>query len=326
MTTLWDNPRPKGYWPGTPSQWREPTVDDCTWYATEFGFEAASETHLSMHPVKDLRNFSSDTVGGTPLSVALRETARLWPAKERVHSEYGAYSRRFIMDALSAGAVLVYGGDYEVLPPHYRRWTYNDYFDHAVASKTLDRTDLGTFRTFMYDPLGGGRYYEPYDGEWITIDGLLKYCWQSGDKYWVSIIENKGAEPMKSLNINPNQMADKEVRVRNTTVVRAQPRITGDRTRRIYSNTKWWPVVGRVAGGWRLIAWKNELGHVEWGYINPDDILEYRNEPFTDTDNDALLNENLTLASENAALETELGKYKGVVESISADLEVLDIE
>jgi hypothetical protein len=187
MAILWDKPRPSVYWPGTPSQWREPTVDDCTWYAVEFAFEAASKTHLSMHPVRDLRRHSSDTVGGTPVPVALREVDKLWPTSEGVRWTYGAESRATIRRALIDGDTIVWGGDYEKLPTHYKRWTNNDIFDHAMASRDF-RTYNGTGQTFLYDPIGGGPQRDFYDGEWISLDALMEFSWSGAGGEWVGIV------------------------------------------------------------------------------------------------------------------------------------------
>ena len=305
MTELWDNPRPLGYWPGTPSQWREPTVDDCTWYATEFAFEAASETHHSVHPVKGLRNYSTDRVGGTPVSVAIRDTSVLWPDRERVHAEYGAYKREYITRLLREGAVFVLGGDYEKLPAHYRRWTYNDTFDHAVAIKTYDEPND---RTFLYDPLGGGRTFEPYDGEWIKMDAILRYTWQmNSTRYYAGLVQNEGDEPMKTVNLNPNHPADREVRVRPNTVVRGVPRSTGERTRQIYSGTKWWPLVGKTTNGWRLIAWDLDEDRKNIGYVHMDDITEVRVVEMPDATDCADLEEaNAMLLKSTASLQNQV--------------------
>lgn len=191
MAELRDKPRPDTFWPGTPSQWTQPTVDDCTWYATEFGFEAGSNVHRSMHPVKDIRNHSSDTVGGTPLHVALRETARIWPDSDGVRYSYGLKPRVEIRRALKDDKTILWGGDYEKLPSHYRRWTYNDTFDHAMASRGF-RTHQGVEQTFLYDPLGGGRTFQPYDGEWIALSALYDFSWGSGTSEYVGIIWGPG--------------------------------------------------------------------------------------------------------------------------------------
>lgn len=283
MTKLWDNPRPKGYWPGTPSQWNEPTIDDCTWYATEFGFEAASETHRSVHPVKGLRRFSTDTSGGTPVSVAIRDTQRLWPSRERVLSEYGTYSRRRITQLLRSGATLVFGGDYIRLPLHYRRWTNNDRFLHAIATRTIAYKN-GKARTFWYDPLGGGSTYKPYDGEWITLNDLLNhYAWKtpSGDKWYAGLILNKGDAPMKRLHLHPSQPANREVRVRGGTVVRVAPRITSDKVRVVWGEKRWYPLVGNARDNWKLIAWNLAESQANIGYIRKVDIIETKRSPLT---------------------------------------------
>jgi hypothetical protein len=271
---LWDNPRPIGYWPGTPNQFREPTVDDCTWYATEFAFEAASETHRSVHPVKGLRNFSSDTVGGTPVSVAIRDSLRLWPKSERVWAEYGAYSRDYLEHLLQRGVTLILGGDYEKLPAHYRRWTNNDTFDHAVACRTYRNRLPGVEQTFLYDPLGGGPTFKPYDGEWITLDALLDdYSWHFAGKIWAGIVENKGDSPMKRVFVHPETPTNKEVTVPRGTIVREAPRTTSEKVKTIWSSTRKFPMIGAASNGWRLIGWDLEVSTGNIGYIHRDDII-----------------------------------------------------
>jgi hypothetical protein len=320
MTELWDKPRPQGYWPGTPNQFREATVDDCTWYATEFGFEAASQTHRSVHPVRELRNFSTDTVGGTPVAVAIRDTQNLWLDRERVVSTYGTRTKEQIITLLKRGAVLVYGGDYEKLPQHYRRWTNNDFFNHALATKTYDES---ADRTFMYDPLGGGPTFQPYDGEWISLNNVLDYCWQAGGTtYWVGVIENRGDEPMKSVNLNPNQPTDREVRVGKNTVVRVAPRTTSEAVRTVYSAQKWLPFIGRAPGGWRLIGWNLDESGKNIGYVHFDDIEEVRNVTplVTGTDVEALKLANEALRDERSQLTIELRDKDAMLEVVTEDI------
>ncbi len=274
MTILWDNPRPDGYWPGTPTQWREPSVDDCTWYATEFLFERASSTHLSMHPTREIREHSSDKVGGTPLAVALRDTLRLWPTSEQVTYRYGAYSGRYISEALRHGAGILWGGDYEQLPKHYRRWTNNDNFDHAFASLTLNKSPGGEDRTFLYDPLGGGPQREFYDGEWITLEALFKFNWQANaSTYYVGIVENKGKYRMQSLHLPITEEPDRVVTVRRGGAARAAPRYTADPVRKFWNEDKRWRLLGKVTGGWHIVLWKVGDNHWEYGYVFKDDIL-----------------------------------------------------
>jgi len=276
---LRDQPRPEGYWPGTPSQWREATIDDCAWYATEAAFEAASETHRSVHPVKGLRAFSSDTEGGTPISVAIRDTQRLWPASERVVSEYGAYERAYLVRLLKEGAMLVVGGYYANLPTHYRRWTNNDNFAHALACKFYRRLD-GVEYTFLYDPLGGGPTRQPYDGEWITLDALLNwFTWGTGTKKYAGIVQNRGDDPVQRLYVSPTRPADREVRVARGVTVRKAPRTTSAEVRRVWSEERWFPLVATASNGWRLIAWDLDVDNTNIGYIHTGDIIETRQAP-----------------------------------------------
>jgi len=299
----------------------------------EFAFEAASETHRSVHPVKGLRVHSTDTVGGTPVDVCLRDTLALWHPSERVHGIYGAYQRDYLEVMLQRGAVLVLGGDYEKLPRHYRRWTYNDTFDHAVACKTY-RIKPGTNieQTFLYDPLGGGRTFEPYDGEWISLNALLgDYTWKTGSRCWAAIVENKGGEPMRTLNVPSNYPADKEVRVRPNTVVRVAPRTTSERTRHIWSDKKWWPLIGNSTGGWRLIAWDLDDSRKNIGYIYKDDIIDARTvEPPVTQDCEAIKAErdelgttNGELLDMNDVLTQQLVQYEEVTHRVRDDLATL---
>ncbi len=333
MTQLWDNPRPQGYWPGTPNQFREATVDDCTWYATEFGFEAASETHRSVHPVKSLRKFSTDRVGGTPVAVAIRDTQDLWPEQEQVVSVYERFTRKRIITLLKRGATIIYGGDYEKLPPHYRRWTNNDKFDHACATRTLDLNNNGDERTFLYDPLGGGPTFQPYDGEWITIDNILKYCWRTGNaSYWVGIIENKGDEPMKTVNLNPNQPTDSEVRVGKNTAVRVAPRTTAINKRIIWDANKWWAFIGKAGSGWRLIGWNLEESRKNIGYVHVNDIREIRKVAplVTNVDvktlmetNNVLQRQITQLSDDNTDLNHILKEYTDIIPHVRDELATL---
>lgn len=323
MAKLWDNPRPQGYWPGTPTQWREPSVDDCTWYATEFLFEAASETHLSMHPVRDIRANSTDTDGGTPLAVALRDTAAIWPDDEGVTYEYIFANRQQITNALASGAGILWGGDYERLPPHYRRWTNNDVFNHAMASLTLDIGATGTERTFLYDPLGGGPEREPYDGEWIKIHDILDFNWGDGG-YPVGIVKNKGDYTMQKLNLPFSQKANRAVGLRRGAAARSAPMHGSDVVRRFWTESKRYPFLAKFRNGWFLVLWKGDENDWDFGYVHKDDIKV--NEwvgvpPVDDTDVAALKLANKALASDNAALnnrmDTALIQADKVVQTLS---------
>lgn len=282
MTELRDRPRPAGYWPNTPSQWREPSVDDCTWYATEFAYEAASENYRSVHPVLGLRNFSSDKVGGTPVHVALRDTQSLWPSEERVTYDYYLAHPNQVREHLKRGATIVWGGDYEKLPPHYRRWTNNDTFNHAMASRDLDHKDW----TFLYDPLGGGPQRDPYDGEWIPLEAMFRFSWGHSGKVEIGVVENRGDEPMNRVHLFGQHPTDKEVRTRSGTEVRRNPRSTGEITRRFHDEEKWRPLIGNANGGWRLVGWGDlDLDNTNIGYVHADDILEVKEMQYPDTEN-----------------------------------------
>ena len=306
-----------GYWPGTPSQWREPTVDDCTWYAGEFAWEAASNTHLSMHPVNALRNKSSDRVGGTPVSVMMREMGRLWPESEGVGWSYGARGKQAIKRALWGGAVVIVGGDYEKLPYHYRRWTNNDEFDHAVAFKFL--TEHGTG---FYDPLGGGRTYNPYDGEWIAFWSVFRdngYAWEkSDDRYYVGVVQNK-EQGMSRMFVNPTQPSNRKVRVKGNTPVYVGPSVTSKRMRTIWS-ARWVWHVGNTTNGWRLIQVEVDAGNgIAYGYVHKSDISEMQTVAWPEVEvrpdaeykalqdaNKALQEDKATLVQVNKGLHTRL--------------------
>ena len=242
---LRDSPRPSVYWPNTPSQWREPTVDDCTWYATEFAWQAASKDHISKHPVNDIRNHSIDTVGGTPIRVAMSETDRLWPKGQGVNWKYGSYSRAEIRRALIDGGTIIYGGDYAKLPPHYRRWTNNDSFSHAMASRD-HRTKDGKDQTFLYDPLGGGPTRQPYDGEWIDLDALLEFNWGSGNEA-VGIVWGTTTTGDRMIKGSVKRRSDKYIKLPKGTKVYDSP--GGDVVRTI-GNTKQFDYYGYAGNGW----------------------------------------------------------------------------
>lgn len=261
MAKLRDDPRPDGYWPNTPSQWREPSVDDCTWYATEFAFEAASKTHLSMHPVKDLRNKSSDTSGGTPVRLALSETYRLWPKSEGVTYKYGATGKTEIRRALQDGKTIVYGGDYEKLPVHYRRWTGVDTFNHAMASRDF-RVSNGIEQTFLYDPLGGGPTREPYDGEWIPLDAVLKFNWgDRGGVEYVGIVQGTGATD-RMIKGQVERTSNKYIDLPKGAKIYDAP--SGKVVRKLGA-AKRWDYFGFTSGGW----WAVE------GWVDNDIVVAY---------------------------------------------------
>lgn len=263
----------QGYWPGTPNQWREATVDDCTWYATEFAFEAASDPPYSVSPTL-LRSRSTDTVGGTPISVALRDVADQWPPGFGVHYIYAAFNKDDIKRALLTGATVVAGGDYENLPLYYRRWTNNDTFAHAIAHRFL----LEGNQTAMYDPLGGGPTRQPYDGEWIPFWALYSYSgftWRNGEFFWVGIVDNTRKEyDVKELTLFADA-ANKVVRVKRGTPVHERPTVVSPIARKIWSESATWDTVARGPWGWRLIRWQTDAGEWLWGWVAKSDILSF---------------------------------------------------
>ena len=298
--TLRDSPSfdKQGYWPNTPSQWREPTVDDCTWYAGEFAFQAADVKHRNYHPVNDIRLKSADNTGGTTVAYMMQFTEQFWPDDSLMTAYYGSFGAGEIRDRLSKGATFVVGGDYEQLPLHYRRWTNNDEFNHAVAIRFYDE---GTDRTAMYDPLGGGPTYREYDGEWISLEALLKGYWWRGGKGWVAGItapyrEERIMKPFVGID-----GAELELRVKERTYVYNGPSAGSAIERRIWKDTNWWPTIGRAVGGWFLILWTDsETKDLRWGYVHREDIVEKRNiertEPTGEVDPDLVAQiENLQL-------------------------------
>ena len=198
----------------------------------------------------------------------MSEMGRLWPIEERVEYRYGAFTRDYIIEALEEGASIVWGGDYEKLPPHYRRWTNNDTFDHAMAS-----ADIQDGKTFLYDPLGGGPQREFYDGEWIPLDSLLDFSWQkTPTRYWVGIVQNRGEEPMKYLNLPSDYKPDRVARVKYGAVVRSAPRVTAGEVRKFWNKHKERSLLYAV-DGWKCILWKDDEGVWEWGYVSNADII-----------------------------------------------------
>lgn len=227
-----------------------------------------------MHPVQALREKSTDTEGGTELQVALRDTLKLWPTNERVTYRYGLFTRQYIASALRRGAGVLYGGDYEKLPLHYRRWTNNDVFNHAAASLTLDIKPNGVERTFWYDPLGGGPQRAPYDGEWITLDAVLDFNWSYNGRYYVGIVENLGDVPVKYLHLGLEQEPDKVVYLERGATARVSPRTTADQRRRFWNETKARPFLARFSGGWLLVLWDDGEGNTwDFGYVHRDEAL-----------------------------------------------------
>lgn len=279
---LRDTPPPPGYWPPTPNQFREPSVDDCTWYAGEFAWQAGSKTHHSMHPVNELRASSTDKVGGTPISVMMRDTSNIWPAQEHVGWSYGAYTAEHLKNALRGGAVLVVGGNYDNLPLHYRRWTTNDSFAHAIALKFL----LDDGRTRMYDPLGGGPARATYDGEWIDFPAIFKptvggFCWKDGSgRFLVGIVQNlDGDESMNNLFLPPANPTTKQVRLKEGTEGYAKPSITSKRSKIFWTSTIWRWHLGNTGDGWAAIAVQSDQDNLpDWYtvYVLKNDIIESR--------------------------------------------------
>ena len=297
MATLRDDPQfgVFGYWPNTPSQWREPTVDDCTWYAGEFAFQAADVKHRNFHPVNDIRKKSADNKGGTTVSYMTNFMGEWWPKDAAISYAYGTWSESRIIHMLESGATFIVGGDYEELPLHYRRWTNNDYFNHAVALRFYD---ADRERTAMYDPLGGGPTRQPYDGEWIKLDALLNgaYWWRSGTGYAAgAVAANRGAAMRKGFI--DGEDARRELRVKKGTFVQEEPSPVSPVSRRIYSDSKWWKVLGRFTGGWFLITWENEGN--QYGYVHHSAITEQRSvDPKNTTSADPELMQQLVLAQD----------------------------
>lgn len=309
MATLRDKPRPSVYWPNTPSQWREPTVDDCTWYAVEFAFQAASDNHVSMHPVNDLRNHSIDRTGGTQVRVALSEVDRLWPKGENVGWKYGVFSKTEIRRRLKDGATIVWGGDYEKLPQHYRRWTVNDYFNHAMASRDFRiNPQSGKAQTFLYDPLGGGPQRDFYDGEWINLEALYRFNWNNEE---VGIVYNIGRKTDKMIRGPIERTSSKWVHLPAGVRVFDAP---GGQVVRTVGNAKRYDYFGYSNGFWAIEIFVQ--GEPVIAYVKKNQNFERGNwpepEPVNppDEDRQQLLDRisalEISLAAEtNRALEAE---------------------
>ena len=312
MAELRDSPRPKVYWPNTPSQWREPTVDDCTWYATEFAFQAASKNHLNMHPVKDLREKSSDTEGGTPVPVALRDTEYLWPKSEEVAYKYGQFTKAEIRRALKDEKTIVYGGDYEKLPQHYRRWTYNDTFNHAMASRDYREVN-GVGFTFLYDPLGGGPQRDFYDGEWIRLDDLLAFNWSGSKGEYVGIVYRIRRDTMIKGNVE--RRSDKYIDLPEKTDIYDAPlgeviRTTNKPLRLDY--------FGYAGGGWWAVEiWVND--GLVIAYVKKNDKYERGNWPVTPDPDPEPVDPNPELVARVAELEFALSEVKATAELALAE-------
>jgi len=303
-----------GYWPNTPSQWTQATVDDCTWYATEFAYESADPLHTSVHPVRDLRKHSTDTVGGTPVEVALRDTDRLWPTRPPTYV-YGLMGWQDIKAALRSGLVLVLGGDYEKLPEHYRRWTNNDTFDHALAIKFL-RED-GTFNSVaLYDPLGGGPQFDPYDGEWIRFDALFgnnAYTWKSGTKYWVGVVYSERSADRVSVFYNPAWPSNRKVRLKSGAQTYNKPVALPRFEARSFWNveTKRWAVA--KGGGWYIILHRRNpedpFDPFDQYYVRKEDILAVNNVGWGNTGEDCD-----ALREQNRGMEADLKMIQDISE------------
>ena len=263
-----------GYWPNTPSQWREPTVDDCTWYAGEFAFQAADVKHRNYHPVNDIRKESADNTGGTTVHYMTQFMYGWWPRDAELHAYYGSFGEERIIDMLEKGATFIVGGDYEKLPVHYRRWTNNDHFNHAVAIRFYD---ANTERTAMYDPLGGGPQRSEYDGEWINLERLLSGYWWRGGNGWVAgVVGRYKKDKIVKPFMKPEEVT-RQLRAKSRSFIYEGPSTLSPLERRIWSDKNWWATLGRAEGGWFLILWRDkENNEVRWGYIHRDDILEQR--------------------------------------------------
>ena len=320
MATMRDKPafRQFGYWPNTPSQWREPTVDDCTWYAGEFAFEAADRLHRNFHPVNDIRSGSSDTQGGTEVQVMLRDMKKFWPKDGDLDYVYGGYTKPEIKRALNTGATVVVGGDYEELPVHYRRWTNNDLFNHAVAVRFLHDTKNGD-TTAMYDPLGGGYARAPYDGEWIGFGKFFgdydTYAWhKSHTQYWVGIVDSLRSDAIvRQLYIDADDVL-KEARVEKGTPIFARPTTVSPVIKKYWDDTKYYRVAGKVNANWyAMFYWSKTDKSQNIGYVAAQDIQDFRNrEPEVFESN----NERITaLESANQALVVE---NKGLIARLDA--------
>jgi hypothetical protein len=206
-----------------------------------------------------------------------------------------------------------------------------------MAVRSYNKNQNIPQRTFLYDPLGGGPTYQPYDGEWITFNALFnRYAWKNrrGNIY-AGIVENEGDIRMNRVFLHPTRPTDKAVRIEVGTVVRRDPRITSEEVRRIWSAGSWHPLVGAARHGWRLIAWNLEASESNIGYVHLNDIIETKSitlPPSTpvDVDNDMLRNaiqalkdDKATLKNNNKALQEMLHQYETIVPRVRTDLATL---
>lgn len=260
-----------GYWPNTPSQWREPTVDDCTWYAGEFAFQAADDRHRNFHPVKDFRIHSADNTGGTTIEYMMKFMGKRWPDNAKLVYAYGSFNEQSIVEILQQGGTFVVGGHYDNLPRHYKRWTNSNNFNHAIAVRFYDEK---TERVAMYDPLGGGVQRAPYDGEWIKLETLLNGFWWTGGKGWVAgaVTPQKEGRFMKP-TIDFETAATRAVRLRKGSRIRSEPSALSSKQRTVWSDNKLWPTIGRI-DGFALVTWKDAEDNWKWGYVHRTNILE----------------------------------------------------
>jgi hypothetical protein len=314
-----------GYWPNTPSQWREPTVDDCTWYAGEFAYQAADTLHRNFHPVNDIRNQSSDRVGGTPVDVMLRDMQAFWPEDSGVGYSYGQWKLRDIKRALQSNASVVVGGDYEKLPLHYRRWTNNDYFDHAMTVRFLRRRKDGVEMTALYDPLGGGNQRDPYDGEWIPLRAIFgdedDYTWRHRDGlWWTGVVDNRRRKDMMKRIFFDAQDTQREAQVFKGTPIYDEPTVISAKNKVLMDDTKFYKLAGRVNADWfAIFSWnKVSQGH-DIKYVAASDLKTLRPrapvEYAPDSDHEAIIT---TLTAERDTLRARLADLTAKADNATA--------
>jgi hypothetical protein len=261
-----------------------------------------------MHPVKDLREHSSDTVGGTPIDVALWETKRLWPKDQHADFEYSPYPLYMLVRALHDGGTLVLGGNYQNLPPHYRRWTNNDNFAHALAVRALSE-DSTPLSTFLYDPLGGGSTLQPYDGEWISINAILnEFTWKNRfGNIWAGIVANRRAPTMKKLHLYPPAKTDREVRLEVGTNGYQSTSILSPSIKQFNNSDKWRQTLGLLEGGWyAVLLYVGEDRPYSVVYVRKEGVLQMRETEKTKVDTDALVLANRALQTMNENLNEKI--------------------
>lgn len=311
MADLRDSPLPSGYRPNTPNQFREKTVDDCTWFAMEYAYERASLGQLKANPVDVRRTVDPDLTGPTRMSDAFEAFDRYYKRSRLVRHYQSPLTPRDFDEALNLlrmDATLVVIGDYEELPFHYRRWTYNDKFDHAIAIHDF-RPDIkfgarSVGSTYMYDPLGGGRTFEPYDGEWIPVEGVLRsFVWTTGTSISIGVLSPAKEEQLINSTLPP--VLRRLAKLKAGTHVLSEPTAAATTITKLDGETDL-GLVGAVRGtDWRAVQVMRKIGNVV-GYVHSTNVLSVGLNPLYTPTQGETLELVATLEKANADLNQRL--------------------